>query len=220
MPTPVRFHFDYLSPYAYVAWTQIHRVVESRGRAVAPVPVLFAGLLDAHGQKGPAEIPSKRVYAFKDAYRKAHRLGLPPLTPPSSHPYNPLLSLRISSLELDPATVRRIADAFFAAVWQRGIAIDVPEVVAPILAELGLDAADLIARANAPDTKDRLRRNTETAIAAGVFGVPTALADGEIFWGVDSLELLDDYLAGRDPLPADVAHRWANLPSTATRRRP
>ena len=55
-PPPVTFYFDYISPYAYLAWTQIHRLAERNGRGVDPVPVLFAALLDANGQKGPAEI--------------------------------------------------------------------------------------------------------------------------------------------------------------------
>ncbi|MBC7052108.1 2-hydroxychromene-2-carboxylate isomerase, partial [Salmonella enterica subsp. enterica serovar Enteritidis] len=78
------------------------------------------GLLDAHGTKGPAEIPAKRIYTFRDAYRKAHRLGLPPLRPPPSHPFNPLLALRVASSELDPATKRRLIDALFQATWVAG----------------------------------------------------------------------------------------------------
>src|SRR5262245_57137505 len=92
--TPIRFFFDLLSPYAYVAWTQIHRLAAKRERSVSIEPVLLAAILNALGQKGPAEIPPKRIYAFKDAYRKAHRAGVGPLTPPPSHPFNPLLALR------------------------------------------------------------------------------------------------------------------------------
>lgn len=218
MTGDVRFYFDYLSPYAYVAWTQIHRVVEPHGRRVEPIAVLFAALLDSHGQKGPAEIPPKRLYAFKDAYRKAHRLGLPPLRPPATHPYNPLLSLRLTSLELPPPTRRALVDALFRAVWQHGVALDRPETVAPILTAAGLDAPDLIARASSAETKARLREQTDLAIAAGVFGVPTMLADAELFWGVDSLDLLDDFLAGRDPVPADLVARWSSLTASAARR--
>src|SRR5512140_3653821 len=96
----IRFCFDYVSPYAYLAWTQIHALAARHGREVTPVPVLFAALLDAAGTKGPAEIPAKRGYVFKDVLRSAHRLRVP-LVPPPAHPFNPLLALRVSSLDLE-----------------------------------------------------------------------------------------------------------------------
>src|SRR4051794_39152535 len=101
-PEPtLAFYFDFISPYAFIAWTQVHAIAERNGATVVAIPVLFAGLLDAHGTKGPAETPAKRVYTFRDAYRKAPRAGLPPLRPPPSHPFNPLLALRVASLPMD-----------------------------------------------------------------------------------------------------------------------
>ena len=213
----VRFFFDFVSPYAYVAWTQIHRIVEAHGRAVEPVPVLFAGLLDAHGTKGPAEVPAKRVYVFKDASRKAHAFGLPPLAPPPSHPFNPLLALRLCSLPQPAAQRRRLIDALYAATWAGGGGVDAPERVRTILERLGLDAAAMLAAAAQPEVKATLKASTDAAIAAGVFGVPTALVDGELFWGVDALPHLDEFLAGRDPLAKDALERWAHIVPSATR---
>src|SRR6185503_10008364 len=94
---PILFCFDYLSPYAYLAWKRVHSVVEPHGRVVEPVPILLAAVLDAHGQKGPAEIPAKRVYTFKNVYRVAHAAKIR-VEPPPAHPFNPLLALRASSL--------------------------------------------------------------------------------------------------------------------------
>jgi 2-hydroxychromene-2-carboxylate isomerase len=213
----VRFHFDLLSPYAYIAWTQIHRIAVAHGRTVEPVPTLLAGLFGAHGTKGPAEIPAKLVYVFKDASRKAHAFGLPPLTPPPTHPFNPLLALRLCVLPLPAETRRRLIDALFAATWAGGGGVESVESVRPILERLGLDAPALVAQANAPEAKAALRANTEAAIAAGVFGVPTAAVDGELFWGVDALPHLDDFLGGRDPIPKDALARWAHIVPSATR---
>ncbi len=217
MSEPVRFYFDYISPYAYVAWTQIHTLAARHGRTVTPIPVLFAGLLNHHGQKGPAEIPAKRVYTFKDAYRKAHRAGLPPLQPPPSHPFNPLLALRISSLPLPSEVQRRIIDAFYAATWAGGGGVESPEVVSRILSDLGLDAASILDRAERPENKAALRAQTEAAIKEQVFGVPTMIADGELYWGVDALPHLEDRLLGRDPVPTEVGERWRDVPATASR---
>src|SRR4051795_1024240 len=122
----ITFYFDFISPYAFIAWTQIHAIAERNGCDVDAVPVLFAGLLDAHGTKGPAEVPAKRVYTFRDAYRKAHRLGLPPIRPPPPPPFNPLLALRAACL---PSTLlpgdaqRRLIDALYAATWTHGTGI-------------------------------------------------------------------------------------------------
>src|SRR5687768_5736520 len=102
MGEPIRVHFDFISPYAYIGWFSLRAIAARHGRAVEPVPTLLAPLLDAYGQRGPAEVPPKRAYLFKDASRKAHREGLGPLVPPPAHPFNPLLALRASSLPLEP----------------------------------------------------------------------------------------------------------------------
>src|SRR5215468_9222768 len=99
----VRFYFDYISSNAYLAWTQLPRLAERHGAAIEPVPVLFAGFLEAFGQLGPAEVPPKSLWMGKNNLRKAVLLGVP-LHRPAFHPFNPLLALRASSLRLDAAT--------------------------------------------------------------------------------------------------------------------
>lgn len=215
---PLRFHFDFLSPYAYVAWHRIHSVAEAHGRAVEPVPVLFAGLLGAHGTRGPAEVPAKRVYVFKDSMRAARRAGLT-FGPPPAHPFNPLLALRMCGEPMTAEQRRRLIDGLYGAVWGGdGPGVTDAGVVAAIAERAGLDGAALVAAGNGEVAKTRLREATEAAIAAGVFGVPTILVDGELFWGNDSLDHLDRFLAGNDPIRDVDLQRWASLPSQAQRR--
>ncbi len=214
---PLRFCFDYLSPYAYLAWTRMPALAARHGRVVEPVPVLLAGLLNALGSVGPAEIPPKRVYVFKHTYRIAHGFGVP-LTPPPSHPFNPLLALRVTAAVEDVEARGRLVSALFAAVWGGGKGVESPETVAIAIQAAGLDAPALLAAAGTPEVKDRVRRNTEEALAAGAFGVPTLLADGELFFGVDSLEHLEQFLRGEDPLSQVDLERWRDLPATASRR--
>src|SRR5580704_13383371 len=114
------FYFDFISPYAYLAWTQIHAIASRHCCEVVPKPILFAALLDANGQKGPAEIPSKRIYTFKDVIRSAARLGVP-LAAPASHPFNPLLALRVASAEIDVQRRRPLIDALFTATWVESV---------------------------------------------------------------------------------------------------
>lgn len=207
----LRFYFDFVSPYAYVAWTQVHRLAARHGREVEVVPVLFAALLEAHGTKGPAEVPAKRAYTYNDAYRKAHRAGLTLRMPPS-HPFNPLLALRVATAIDDVALQRRAIDALFAAAWRDGAGLDTAERVTAALDRAALDGAALVAAA--AGAKDRLRATTATAIEAGVFGVPTLVADGALFWGTDGLDFADAFLRGDDPVPPG----FADVPVGVVRR--
>ncbi len=218
MPAQLEFWFDFISPYAYLAWTQIAALAERHGRALELRPVLFASLLDHWGQLGPAEIPPKRIHTFKHVLRRAHDLGVP-LSAPPAHPFNPLLGLRLASLDLPDADRRTLIDRLFRAVWAGGPGISDPTVVAGLLGEIGLDGPGLIDAATRTETKQRLITATHDAIARGVFGVPTMIVDGELFWGVDDLGNLDRSLRGEDPIAADALERWRDLPAQAARER-
>jgi 2-hydroxychromene-2-carboxylate isomerase len=213
----VRFYFDYLSSNAYLAWLELPKLAMRYGAVIEPIPVLFAGLLEAHGQLGPAEVLPKALWMARNNLRKAAVLGHP-LQPPVHHPFNPLLALRASSLRLPPRERDALITELFRAVWVRGLHVSEPEVIDAIARELGL-ASDLAARAQAPEVKARLRAATDAAIAAGVFGVPTMIAGDELFWGYDDFPWLERYLAGRDPLDRVELAKWIRAPSPSARRR-
>ena len=219
MTQVARFYFDYVSPNAYLAWTRLPALAEEYGVAIEPVPVLFAGLLEAHGQLGPAEVRPKLQWMFKNNLRKAALLGVP-INPPVFHPFNPLLALRVSSLPLAPSERWKLVGALFRAVWVRGLHVSEALVVRALAGEVGLDGATLIDQANQADGKARLRRQTDDAIACGVFGVPTVEVGGELFWGYDDLPHVELALAGRDPLDRTAWQQWSGLPRpSATRDR-
>lgn len=212
----LRFWFDVISPYAYLGWCRVHEVAARHGRSVEPVPVLFAAMLDAHGQRGPAEIPPKRVYTFKHVVRIAADHGID-LRPPPHHPFNPLLALRIAALPMAEDQRRRVVDAVFAAVWAGGPGVENPEAVAHWLASRDLPGEALVAAAQTPEAKDRVRMATQAAIEAGVFGVPTIDADGELFWGQDALDHVERYLRGDDPITPQLLARWVGVTASAMR---
>ena len=207
-PATIRLYFDFISPNAYLAWTQLPKLAEKHGAAVEPVPVLFAALLERHGRLGPAEIPVVMRWMWKNVLRKATLLGVP-FNPPAFHPFNPILALRLASLPLDEPGRTRVIDALFSAVWAHGIHVSEPEAVRRVLDASGLDGASLVAQAQQPECKAQLRDQTDEALARGVFGVPTMELNGELFWGYDDFRFLDLALAGRDPL--DPA-RWRSWP--------
>jgi 2-hydroxychromene-2-carboxylate isomerase len=218
MPDPLRFYFDYISHNAYIAWTQIHALAARHGRTVEPIPVLFAGLLNQHGQMGPAEIPAKAWWMAKDLLRKAARLKVP-MRPPASHPFNPLVALRASLVPDDAAEKTRLVDALFRATWVEGKDVSNADVVACVADAIGIDGATLIAATRTDEVKQRLRGETDAAIGIGVFGVPTMVADGELFWGFDDFGHLELFLAGKDPLDRSVLNEWLGIRPTASRRR-
>lgn len=209
------FAFDLISPYAYLGWHRVHAIAARHGRVVEARPMLFAAMLDAHGQRGPAEIAPKRVYTFKHVVRLAHEHGIA-IAPPPSHPFNPLLGLRVATAALAGAHAHATIDALFAAVWAGGPGTEDPRALASWLNARDLPGDALVERASTPEVKAELRARTDAAIAAGVFGVPTFDVDGELFWGQDSLPHVDAALSGSDPARAAV-DAWVGVRPSASR---
>ncbi|MCG2584640.1 2-hydroxychromene-2-carboxylate isomerase [Massilia sp. TS11] len=187
-------YYDPVSPYVWLATHQFGRLQDA-GARLRLRPVLFAGLLNANGQKGPAEIPSKRDYTFRDVLRQATRQGLRFRGPPG-HPFNPLLVLRMACALIDEDARLRFAVAASRACWEDGANLSDPATAAAIAEGCGLDGAALLAAAASAPVKQALADATAAALAAGVFGVPALACDGEIFWGADRIDALLWHLDG------------------------
>jgi 2-hydroxychromene-2-carboxylate isomerase len=204
----VRWYFDFVSPYSYIAFKRLHEL--PRDVAVELRPVLFAGLLNHFGQKGPAEIPVKRRWTYRWCTWWAKSLGIP-FRFPASHPFNPLHHLRLAiAAGVTPKAVGRI----FEAVWTTGAEAADPAAFRALALELGVDEGRLAAQ----DVKDTLKRNTDEAAARGVFGVPTYEADGELFWGADAVGFVNAFLADPAALRNDEIRRADALPVGAARK--
>lgn len=200
MTTPeMDFYFDYLSPYAYFAWRQIQPLCQRYTVNLRPHPVVFGKLLDHWGQLGPAEIAPKKIALYKYCYRYAKLHGFK-FNPPRFHPFNPLPCLRLSLEEVCGEHQPQLIDSLFCAGWSEGADLGSKKELAPILNSAGVDATTLLAAIDTQEVKDALHRETELAIEQGVFGVPTCIVDGELFWGNDQLEHIELFLQGKDPL--------------------
>lgn len=214
----LHFYFDYISPYAYLAAQRIAPVLAPADVEVVPVPVLFAGLLDHWGSKGPAEIAPKRNFMFKDVLRKAKRWNVP-LSLPPYHPFNPLLALRVTVAVHSPVAQQALMGSLFASAWQRGEHLEDPQVVSAAIERVGLPARELLDAAASPGTKDLLRAHTRAAVARGIFGVPSFAIDNEVFWGSDVFDDVLAYIEGRDPVPADFFRELVKLRPSAVRKK-
>jgi 2-hydroxychromene-2-carboxylate isomerase len=202
------WYFDFISPFAYIC---LHRLKELPPDVKIEFrPVLFAGILNHWGQKGPAELPTKRRYTYRWSHWWANSLGLP-LRYPAAHPFNPLHHLRLAiACGSTPAAIRRIFDA----VWTTGIDASDQQAFASLCKEMGVTLDAL----GTPEVKDTLKKNTDAAIQRGVFGVPTFEVDGELFWGADAMEFLRAFLADPATLRNAEMLRLDGLPVAAARR--
>ena len=216
MPSRVlRFHFDYISPYSYLAWHRLRDFAPQYDLRVELKPTLFAALLNHLGHKGPAEIPPKRIYMFKDCIRTAALLNVP-FAPVFSHPFNPLPALRATLLDMEEPTRQHLVSKLFAATWAESRDVGSAEVVAEVCDDAGVP--DALARIQDPAIKQRLLDASAEAIALGVFGVPTMIVGDEPFWGTDSFPHLTRYLAGQDPVRSEDLATWASVPASAHRQ--
>jgi 2-hydroxychromene-2-carboxylate isomerase len=207
----VTWVFDVISPFAYLGLKQLPHLPQSV--EVELMPVLFAGLLNHFGQKGPAEIDSKRRFTYRFALWKARKMGIAMRMPPN-HPFNPLMALR---LIIAAGSSRPAIEAVFDAVFLQGRDVADSGVIAELAGALGV--ANPAAALQAPEVKEKLRENTEWAIQKGVFGVPTLVVDEEIFWGQDAFEMAADYVRDRTQFDDAEMRAIETLPTGATRKR-
>lgn len=201
-----QWYFDYISPYAYLQWHLLKR--EPLPCEFEPRAILFAGLLNYYGHKGPAEIPTKRIHTYRHVFWLAERLDIE-LEMPRAHPFNPLPVLRATiAAGHDPEFI----DDAFAMIWVEG---DLPQDDA--FGEL-LDRHDLDPEAvSSVAVKDALRDQTEAAIEQGVFGVPTLVIEDDIFWGVDTTAMARDRLIDPSWFRNPDMDRINDLPEAARR---
>ena len=205
------WYFDFISPFAYL---QLPRILALRERiAITPQPIVFAALLDHHGQMGPAEIPGKREFTYRQVQWRAGRDGVALRFPPA-HPFNSLAALRLAVA--CGSSWASIA-AIFEQVWARGIAAETAADLARVAESFGI--ADIDAALGAVAVKQALRANTDEAIASGVFGVPTLRIGTTLFWGDDASAMIGDFLDEPTRFERGEYARIAQLPSAAGRKR-
>ena len=192
------FYFDYLSPFAYFAALRLPEICQPREIRLQYRPVLFAELLNHWGQLGPAEVLPKAIHTFKATTRYAALAGIP-FRSPRFHPFVPLTALRVTQRSLCGEDQALVVKTLFELGWAEGRDLGDPKDIADSLTTAGLDGEALVAATHQAEVKQRLRTDTQDAIARGVFGIPTMIAGDELFWGVDQLVYLELYLDSQDP---------------------
>lgn len=235
---------DFISPYAYLAFHKLPGAIKSfrkslpvgwknKTYAAPPAvglelsvsyrPILFASLLKAHSNIGPAEIPAKRAWTYRQVlWQAAASEPSIPMRMPASHPFNPLALLRLALAAAPSGSAGEVpaeaVEAAFAHVWAAGGDPHDPARLASLRSTLKLQRDP-----DGDEVKADLRANGEAALAAGAFGVPSFAIDGKVLWGCDALPMLSDYLSacarGIDGLPAadswwGKGSAWESAPAT------
>jgi 2-hydroxychromene-2-carboxylate isomerase len=193
---PVDFYFEFSSPYGYIASQIVDEMEKRIGRRVKWRPMLLGPVFKITGQPPLIEIPMKGEYARKDFARSA-RLHKVPYRHPEKFPIGTVAACRAFywTDDRDPVKARALAKALYRAYFEEGKDIGAPATVVEVAKTVGLDATALAAALEDPAVKDRAKREVDAAIAAGVFGSPFFVVDGEAFWGVDRMPMLEQWIA-------------------------
>lgn len=195
MSKTVEFFFDVGSPAAYLAWKQLPEVCREAGAAIAYKPMLLGGVFQATGNHSPTTVPAKGRYMMDDLGRFAARYGVAFQQNPH-FPINTLMLMRgAAGLQMrEPARFVPYVNAVYSAIWADAKNMNDPATVGAVLQAAGFDPGALLAMSGEQAVKDRLKAITQEAVERGVFGAPTFFVDGQMHWGQDRLDFVQQAL--------------------------
>ena len=195
----LRFLWDCASPNVYLAHRALPAIAARTGRAFAYVPVLLGGLFKATGNQSPmmanANIPAKMAYEMLELRRFIARHGLSRFAMNPHFPVNTLLAMRAAAAAEIDGQIEPFAEAVLAAMWEQGADLANPAALEAALNAAGLDGPRLLARAADQDVRDRLVANTQSAVEAGAFGLPSFLVGGDLYFGKNSQREVEEAIA-------------------------
>ena len=206
-----KWYFDFISPFAYLQFAQFPKLPTNI--EITPVPAVFGAILQHWGQLGPAEIPPKRRFVYRFFQWNADQLGIPFAMPPM-HPFNPIPALRLCTAAGAGIEDTRVV---FDLIYGNGIQPDSPEGI-QLIGE-ALNIANPESSMQDPVIKNTLHANTAKAISDSVFGVPSFVVNGEVFWGGDSTEMMLDFLKNPALFETPEFNRISNMEMGLTRKK-
>ena len=200
------WYFDFLSPFAYLQNCRLDKFTANL--SINRKPLLLAGLLNHWGTKGPAEISSKRLFSYRHVQWMADQLDLP-LCFPKKHPFNPISLLRLC---IAADCSKKAVDAIFNCVWVKGLSGEDPGNW-PIFCEaVNIKKSKATQKISSTEIKQKLKLNGQEALEQGVFGVPTLVVDGNLFWGLDSTDMAIEYISNSQLFGSSEMKRLETLP--------
>lgn len=192
---PIDFYFDFSSPYGYIASRVVDEVGQRVGRQMKWRPILLGPIFKITGTPPLVEVPIKGEYSKRDFARSA-RLHKVSYNHPAKFPIGSVAACRAFywADDRDPKSARSLATALYKAYFVDGVDISAPAAVVDVAKSVGIDGAALSAALEDPAVKERAKKEVDAAVAAGIFGSPFFVVDGEPFWGVDRLPMLEQWI--------------------------
>ncbi|MRD49490.1 thioredoxin domain-containing protein [Caenimonas koreensis DSM 17982] len=200
MTKTVEFWFDFGSPAAYLAWTQMPAIARETGAHIDYRPMLLGGVFQATSNRSPMEVAPKGRYMQDDLQRFARRYNAPFVHNPF-FPINTLMLMRgaVGLQMREPEKFIDYGNAMYRALWVEARNMNDPAVVGAVLEAAGFDTQQFLALTADAEVKERLKAVTQEAVARGVFGAPTFFVDGDMFWGQDRLDFVQEALLKATP---------------------
>ena len=195
MNKTVDFYFDFGSPAAYLAYTQLPKLRADTGATVVMKPVLLGGVFQSTGNRPPISVPLKGSYLFVDLARYAKRYGVPLVM----NPFFPINTITLMRADIGlglrgDSRLEVYREAMFRAIWIDRQNLNDPATVAAVLTAAGFEAAEIMAIVADPSVKEALKVATQAAVDRGIFGAPTFFVGEEMFWGQDRLDFVREAL--------------------------
>jgi 2-hydroxychromene-2-carboxylate isomerase len=189
MAKQIEFYFDYGSPFSYLADTQLPALAQRTGAEIVYRPILLGGIFKATGNASPITIPAKGKYMALELDRWARQYGVEMKMNPH-FPFNTIRLMRGAIAALQQKRFAAYHPATFRAVWSEDRNLGKEEALRDLLQSVGIDPASI----DGDEIKNELRANTDQAVARGAFGAPTFFVNGEMFWGNDRLDFVEETL--------------------------
>ncbi len=190
----LEFFFDYISPYSYLASTQVEAIADRAGAQLAWRPFVLGAVFKATGNPPPGINPYKASYMALDLLRWTRHYRLPDFTLPQPFPVRSITALRLGLVAAEQGCLPAFTHALYHAVFGLGQDQASPEVLSSVLNQVGMNVEASFARAEEPQIKELLRKNTDEAVARGSFGAPTLFVGDEMFIGNDRLAFVEKAL--------------------------
>ena len=191
----VDFYFDFGSPAAYLAYTQLPALAAQTGAELVYRPVLLGGIFQATRNASPIAVPAKGAYIMRDFARCARRYGVV-LNFNPHFPFNTLNLMRmaIGLQQRRPQDFLPFVSAVYRAIWVDELKVSDDAILRGVVEKAGLDADMILALAQDETIKALLKQETEKAVQRGLFGLPVMIVDDELYWGQDRLDFVREAL--------------------------
>ena len=193
MTKNIEFYFDFGSPTAYLAFTQLQLIAEKNKTNLEYYPILLGGVFKATGNNPPASVPAKGKYMMVDLQRYADKYKVPYKRNPY-FPVNTLSLMRGAVSYQEDGDFLKYVNVMFKNMWIDPKNLNDDEVLKKVLIDNNFDADDFTKRISDQNTKNKLISNTENAVKKGAFGAPTIFVGDEMFFGQDRMEFIEDYI--------------------------